>query len=59
MALNPFECFQQPNPKFPAGPCVWIDSQRALETNFGEVLISDTGRLSSCPLVYFNGAVVP
>ena len=59
VARNPFECFQQPNPKFPAGPCVWIDSQRAIEANFGEALVFDTFRFSSCPLLYFKGAVVP
>jgi hypothetical protein len=59
VAKNPFECFQQPNPAFPAGPCVWLDSQRAVEQNVGELLITETGRLSSCPLVYFNGAATP
>ncbi len=59
VAKNPFECFQQPNPAFPAGPCVWLDSQRAIEQNVGQPLITDLGRLSSCPLVYFNGAPTP
>jgi hypothetical protein len=59
VAKNPFECFQQPNPAFPLGPCVWLDSQRAVEQNVGEALITETGRLSSCPLVYFNGAATP
>ena len=59
VARNPNECFLQPNAAFPAGPCVWIDSQRAIEDNFSEALIFDTQRLSSCPLLYFNGAVLP
>ena len=64
VARNPFECFQQPNPTFPKGPaeggvCVWLDSQRAVEENLGELLIRDTGRFSSCPLVWFNGAATP
>lgn len=59
VARNPNECFILPNPAFPAGPCVWLDSQRAIEANIGEALIFDTQRLSSCPLLYFNGAVIP
>ena len=59
LAKNPNECFIQPNPAFPAGPCVWLDSQRAIEQNIAEALIFDTQRLSSCPLIYFNYAVIP
>jgi tRNA A-37 threonylcarbamoyl transferase component Bud32 len=64
VAKNPLECFEQPNSTFPKGPadggvCLWLDSQRAIEANIGSALIRDTGRLSSCPIVYFNGAPVP
>jgi hypothetical protein len=59
VARNPFDCFEQPNPAFPGGPCVWLDSQLAVEGNIGEELIVDTQRLSSCPLLWFNGAATP
>jgi hypothetical protein len=64
VAKNPNDCFVQPNPTFPldvkaGGKCIWLDSQQAVEQNIGSMLITETGRLSSCPLVYFNGAPTP
>ena len=58
LAANPTACFVQPNPDFPGGPCTWLDSQVAVESFFSSELIYDTERLSSCPLVMFNGAAV-
>ncbi len=58
VALNPGACFVQPNPQFPAGPCIWLDSQQAIESNIAMQLIYDSEQLASCPLVEFNGQEV-
>ncbi len=58
VALNPTACFVQPNAAFPNGPCIWLDSQQAIEGNIAAQLIYDTQDLASCPLVEFADAGV-
>jgi hypothetical protein len=42
-----------------ADPCVWLDSQRAIEDNLGEKAITRTNFQPACPFVMFNGRAVP
>jgi hypothetical protein len=60
LALNPTQCFVQPNPLFgkTGDPCIWLDSQVAVEHYFPAALIYDTDRLDSCPLVEYQGVEV-
>lgn len=66
LALNPTQCFAQPNPLFgkpasqgaPFDPCIWLDSQVAVENYFPAALIYDVDTLDSCPLVEYQGAEV-
>ncbi len=42
-----------------ADPCVWLDSQRAIEDNLGEKAIARTDLQPACPFVMWNGLPVP
>jgi hypothetical protein len=60
VAVNPGDCF--PNvgvdPANPAGNCVWLDSQRAIEREIDGEWIRRTDLLLNCPFASFNGKAV-
>lgn len=57
VAANGRQCFS--DPQFPGGVCLWLDSQRAIEGRIAAALVHDTQRLSSCPILLFNGVATP
>jgi hypothetical protein len=60
VALNP-GCFADvgADPANPAGSCVWLDSQRAIEREIDGAWIRRTDLLLNCPFASFNGGAVP
>lgn len=43
----------------PQVPCVWLDSQAAIEQNLSQYAFADQDQLSSCPMLFFNGYQTP
>lgn len=56
-AYNAAQCFA--DPQFPAGSCVWLDSQRAIEGKVASALVLDTQWSSSCPILLLDGKATP
>lgn len=57
VAQNAADCFA--DPAFPGGSCVWLDNQRTIEGTIPSALIIDTEKLSTCPILLFNGVATP